>query len=354
MDQKIIFSNQVTDQIGNLIAELHPDCVFILSDENSYNSAGAVVYDAIGKPCKNIILNPGEEQKSAEGLNAVWSFLSNNGATRQSLLINLGGGVITDLGGFAAASFKRGMRFINVPTTLLGAVDAAVGGKTGINFNGLKNEVGAFAPADAVLISTIFFNTLSRQQMLSGYAEMIKHGLLDSKKVLADLLAMDIAGADFDSERLLSLVQKSVMVKKGVVDADPKESGLRKALNLGHTVGHAFESMAMDDRHSPIPHGYAVAWGLVAELVLSHMICAFPSATLSAVASYVKDNYGSFVITCDDYPRLIELMGHDKKNDATGHINFTLLAEVGRPLINQTADTEQIKAALDIFRDLID
>lgn len=353
MDQKIIFSNQVSASLATIVAGLRPDRAFVLADENSYNSAWPLVSAALGPDCQCFILAPGEERKSLEGLGSVWSFLSRSGATRRSLLVNLGGGMVTDLGGFAAASFKRGIRFVNMPTTLLGAVDAAVGGKTGINLGGLKNEVGAFAPADAVLISSVFFRTLPPQQMLSGYAEMLKHGLLDDPATLAELLELDIADADFSSDRMLDLLRKSVMVKKRVVDSDPTEAGPRKALNLGHTVGHAFESLAMDGRQSPIPHGYAVAWGLVAELVLSHMLCGFPSPALSAVAAYVKDNYGTFPITCDDYPRLIELMGHDKKNDAAGQINFTLLADVGRPRINQTADRDRIEAALDIYRDLL-
>lgn len=353
MDQKIIFTNRVSATLAEIVADMKPDRAFVLADENSYNSAWPLVSAALGSDAQCFILTPGEEQKSVEGLSAVWTFLSRNSASRRSLLINLGGGMITDLGGFAAASFKRGIRFVNMPTTLLGAVDAAVGGKTGINLCGLKNEVGAFAPAAAVLISSIFFNTLSRQQMLSGYAEMLKHGLLDDRATLAELMALDIADADFSSDSMLQLLQKSVMVKKRVVDSDPAEAGPRKALNLGHTVGHAFESLAMDDRRQPIPHGYAVAWGLVAELVLSHMLCAFPSETLTAFAAYVKDYYGTFPITCDDYPRLIELMGHDKKNSAAGEINFTLLADVGRPLINQTASRAQIEAALDIYRDLL-
>lgn len=353
MDQKLIFTNDVAGHISRLLAELRPDRVFAVADENSYASAWPAVADAAGPQCKCIVLAPGEEQKSLGGLNDVWTFLSRNGATRRSLLLCLGGGMITDLGGFAAATFKRGIRFVNLPTTLLGAVDAAVGGKTGINLDGLKNEVGAFAPASAVVISTRFFSTLPRRQLLSGYAEMLKHGILDKPDTLARLLAMDIAGEGYDADRLLDLVRESVLVKKSVVDADPTESGPRKALNLGHTVGHAFESLAMH-RHEPVPHGYAVAWGLVAELVLSHMLCGLPSSTLSAVASYVRDNYGAFPITCDDYPQLIELMRHDKKNSVPGQINFTLMADVGRPLINQSADQHQIEAALDIFRDLLD
>lgn len=261
--------------------------------------------------------------------------------------------MITDLGGFAAATFKRGIKFINVPTTLLGAVDAAVGGKTGINLGGLKNEVGAFAPADAVLISTLFFTTLPLQEIKSGYAEMLKHGLLDDKATLAELLKYDVTNPPATTDVLLHLIEKSVGVKAEIVANDPKEQGLRKALNLGHTVGHAFESYALTDLASPIPHGFAVAWGMVVELILSHMILKFPAETLHQFADYIKHVYGYFDIDCDDYPRLLELMSHDKKNASPDAINFTLLSDVGQPQIDCTATPDQIRAALDIYRDLL-
>ena len=255
------------------------------------------------------------------------------------------------MGGFAAATFKRGIRFINVPTTLLSAVDAAVGGKTGINFEGYKNEIGAFAPADAVVISTATFATLPTEELLSGYAEMLKHGLLSSAQDYNELLNFDIVNADLD--RLLPLLEKSVRVKERIVEEDPREQGIRRALNLGHTAGHAFESLALE-REAPVPHGYAVAWGMLVEMILSHLIEQFPSEELYRYATYLKEHgYGTPAITCDDYPRLLALMSHDKKNDTPDHINFTLLSHPGTPLIDRTADNTLITESLDIFRDLI-
>lgn len=354
MAQTVIFDNHVGARIDALARDMKPAGIFVLTDSNTFNCAlpilradSEAVADAMA-----IMVPEGDVNKNAEELQRIWAQLSNGGATRESLLINLGGGMITDLGGFAASTFKRGIRFINVPTTLLGAVDAAVGGKTGINFNGLKNEVGAFAEAQAVVVSTLFFNTLSTQQLLSGYAEMIKHGLLDDMSTFSELIGYDISNSPADSERLLALVQKSVGVKQAVVAADPKEAGLRKALNLGHTVAHAIESFAIGRRKSPVPHGYAVAWGLVVDLVLSHVQLGFPSATMHALAAYVKENYGYYDIECKDYPALIDYMRHDKKNASPDAINFTLLKAVGEPQINFTADVEMVKAALDIYRDL--
>lgn len=296
-----------------------------------------------------IIIDASDKAKNIHSLTEVWEGLSNHGATRHSLLINVGGGMVTDLGGFAAATFKRGIKFINVATTLLGAVDAAVGGKTGINLGSLKNEVGAFHPACAVLISTKFFDTLDRENLLSGYAEMFKHSLLASRSHLQELLDYDIQ--HWDTESLLPLLETSVNVKRTVVRQDPYEQGLRKALNLGHTFGHAFETWCLR-RGTPVLHGYAVAWGTVCELIMSHQLVGFPSETLYEVAHFVRDNYGPLNITCDDYDALFELMKHDKKNEGN-EINFTLLSSVGKATLNHSGDKEQIGAVLDIYRDLM-
>ncbi len=351
--QSLIYTNRVGETIDSLAAEYASPAVFVLVDSNTRTFVMPVL-TADSETVRNatVISCPaGDMHKNLETLQTIWTSLAKQGASRSALLINVGGGVVTDMGGFAAATFKRGIRFINVPTTLLGAVDAAVGGKTGINFAGLKNLVGAFAPADAVIISTVFFPTLSQQELLSGYAEMLKHALLDGSKQLADIMSYSVVSPPADPDRLLALIRESVGVKQRIVEADPTESGLRKALNLGHTVGHAFESLGMK-RLSPIPHGYAVVWGLVVELVLSHMLLKFPSDTLHEVAAYVRSNYGAFDITCDDYPELLKFMRNDKKNADADHINFTLLTAPGQPLIDRTADDEQIRTALDIYRDL--
>ena len=297
----------------------------------------------------NITIKAGDINKNVESLTHIWEQLGTNGATRRSVLINIGGGMITDLGGFAASTFKRGIRFINIPTTLLSSVDASVGGKTGINFNGLKNEIGVFNEADAVIISTRPLATLPINEVKSGFAEMLKHGLLSNKDIFNKLLDYDFNR--LPNEHLLSLLEESVNVKRDIVSQDPHEKGLRRALNLGHTVGHAFESMAMK-RQSPIPHGYAVAWGMIVELILSHMMLKFDSTILHRYAQFVYDNYGSFHITCDDYPELINLMAHDKKSNS-GEMNFSLLSDIGNIEINCIASEDDVKAALDIYRDLV-
>lgn len=350
--QELIFTNDVTSNIETLIEKYNPSKVFVLVDENTNKMVlpQLVAQSMAVANAMVITIKAGDINKNIESLMHIWSRLVEGGATRKSILINLGGGVVTDIGGFAGASFKRGIRFINIPTTLLSAVDAAVGGKTGINFNGYKNEIGAFCEAEAVIISTRYFSTLSHEELLSGYAEMIKHGLISNADIYNRLLARDVANIDANS--LLQLLQESVMVKKRVVEEDPTEKGIRRALNLGHTAGHAFESLALQ-RNNPIPHGYAVAWGLVVELVLSHMHLKFPSNELTRLATYIYDNYGAFNISCDDYQALIEFMRHDKKNDSSNEINFTMLKQVGDIHIDCIASENDIKAALDIYRDFM-
>ena len=251
--------------------------------------------------------------------------------------------MVTDLGGFAASTFKRGINYINIPTTLLAMVDASVGGKTGINFRGLKNEIGVFNNASTVILDTQFLRTLDMENILSGYAEMLKHGLISNESVWAELINFEVG-----SLKLKTLVADSVAVKQRIVTEDPTEKGIRKALNLGHTVGHAFESLALSRK--PVLHGYAVAWGLICELYLSVIKTGFPSDKMRQTVNFIREHYGRMPITCDDYPTLLELMTHDKKNTA-GSINFTLLGGIGDIRINQTATKEEIYEALDFYRE---
>lgn len=356
-EQQVLFTNDICQALGDICSHIAHDRLFILFDTQTIGLCMPVVapflnaYESDSKHQKiqQIIIEHSDAAKTVNALTEVWSELSSHSATRHSLLINVGGGMVTDLGGFSAATFKRGIKFINVATTLLGAVDAAVGGKTGVNLGNLKNEVGAFCPAAAVLISTKFFETLDKENLLSGYAEMLKHGLLSSKEHLADLLNYPLQ--QWNTESLLPLLEYSVNVKRQVVRQDPYEQGLRKALNLGHTFGHAFETWNLKAGH-PVLHGYAVAWGLVCELIMSQQQVGFPSAILYEIAQFVRDNYGAPNITCDDYDELFELMKHDKKN-LGDEINFTLMNHVGDPALNHSADKEQIGAVLDIFRDLM-
>jgi len=352
MQQELIFTNHVAEAIDRIVDREQPPQVFAIADANTATMVMSRLQttSASMRKAQTVTVKAGDMNKNIESLSHIWRKLGDNGCSRHSLIVNVGGGVVTDMGAFAAATFKRGVRFVNIPTTLLGAVDAAVGGKTGINFNGLKNEVGVFAQAISVIISTTFFDTLPHQELLSGYAEMLKHGLLSNAKSYNALLGYIIAESDPD--RLLTLLEESVKVKASIVSQDPTEQGIRKALNLGHTAGHAFESYALS-KQSPIPHGYAVAWGLVVELVLSHLQQGFSSSELYKYANYVLENYGAYTISCDDYDELLRLMHHDKKNTDATAINFTLLRDIGDPVIDTLVDDEQVRTALDIYRDLM-
>ena len=345
--QKVIISEQLELVLSKEIAGYQVDRIFILTDKTTYQLCLPVIkgYDCL-QEASTITIEAGDTHKDLESISHVWSELQRMGATRHSLLINLGGGMVTDLGGFAASTFKRGIHFINIPTTLLSMVDASVGGKTGINFGGLKNEIGVFNNADCVILDTTFLQTLDTENILSGYAEMLKHGLISTEEHWAELMNFDIEHPDL--KELGCLVAKSVQVKERIVTEDPTEKGIRKALNLGHTVGHAFESLAL--QRKPVLHGYAVAWGLVCELYLSVAKTDFPVEKMRQMARFIFDHYGRMPITCDDYPILLELMTHDKKNIGNS-INFTLLGAIGDIRINQTATKEEIEEALDFYRE---
>lgn len=346
--QDVILSENIGESLSAAIGNVAHDRLFVLTDETTLKLCWPLVSEL---PClaeaQMITIGATDENKTLESLSHVWTELQRGGATRHSLMLNLGGGMVTDLGGFAASTFKRGIAYINVPTTLLSMVDASVGGKTGINFGGLKNEIGVFNCARSVILDTTFLCTLDYENLASGYAEMLKHGLISNVETWAELMRFDLQQANY--ELLRTMVAKSVAVKERIVDEDPLEHGIRKALNLGHTVGHAFESLAMAENRTVL-HGYAVAWGLVCELYLSVRHTGFPKDKLWQTLQFVKENYGKFSFDCKQYDRLYELMTHDKKNTA-GVVNFTLLGEVGDIRINQTATREEIFDMLDFYRE---
>ena len=372
MQQQIIISNDIEHDLATAVAESEHDRVFVLTDDTTHEcclpkvAALLAQYDAVP-----ITIAHGDQHKTLAALGDVWTALQQGGATRHSLLINLGGGMITDLGGFAAATFKRGINFINIPTTLLAMVDAAVGGKTGINFGGLKNEIGAFADARFVIINTCFLDTLDAENLCSGYAEMLKHALISDERMWAEHVNFDLSQPNL--AELQRMVAESIAVKEQIVAKDPHEHGIRKALNFGHTIGHALEEFALQQatpsggavvsarllplarartapKNRPLLHGYAVAFGLIGELYMSARKAGFPTERLHQTARFIRENYAQTEFTCNDYPTLLNLMRHDKKN-TSGVINFTLLHNIGDIRINQTATDEEIREALDFIRE---
>lgn len=339
-------TNSIIDDLALAVGDIPSSQIFILTDDNSLKFCYPAVSecDAL-KDAHLITVKSGDENKNIEAAVVVWKYLSENGANRKSLLINLGGGMITDLGGFVASTFKRGIRYINISTTLLGAVDAATGGKTGINFIGLKNEIGVFNPAERVLIYTPFFKTLDDENIRSGYAEMVKHALIDTVEEWQQTTDFNLSDVNF--AELAKLVDRSVKIKERVVEIDPKELGLRKALNLGHTIGHSFETFSYRVNR-PVLHGFAVIWGLWCELYLSHLKMGFPEKLIEDLTEMISRYYGWFEFSENDFEELYELMTHDKKNDS-GFVNFTLLSYVGEIQINQTATKEEIFNVLSLM-----
>ena len=348
VEQSVVFTEDAAAALNHALRTLEPDRVFVLADVTTQNLCLPRLRQGGVLPAADpIVIGATDTHKNLESLTHVWTALQQGGASRRSCLVCVGGGMVTDLGGMAAATFKRGIRCINLPTTLLSMVDAAVGGKTGINFGGLKNEIGVFRQPTAVIIDTGFLRTLDEADLRSGYGEMLKHGLIDSEAAWAELLRFNLDQVDLS--RLGQLVRQSIAVKERIVDQDPTEQGLRKALNLGHTAGHALESLALEERR-PVLHGYAVAWGLVCELYLSAVKCGFPQDKLRQTVQFIRRYYGTMPLACGQYDRLLHFMRHDKKN-VGGVINFTLLRAPGSIVLNQTATDGELAEMFDFFRD---
>lgn len=333
--------------------------LYLLCDEHTRtHCAGEILKTFPLEESHILCVSPGEETKSPEGLFRIWDFLMTQGATRSSLLIVLGGGVLTDAGGFAAATFKRGIPYVNIPTTLLAMVDASQGGKTGINYKGLKNEIGLFAPPERTIVHIPFLATLPREELLSGYAEMLKHALIASPLELNTVMSErtvealeQTVSSEEAREHLGELIGRSADIKQYIAEQDPEEKGIRKSLNFGHTIGHAIEE-DYSMRGQQLLHGYAVAYGMAAELYLSMLKAGLSQQIVSTVGYFIKELYGKPTYTCKDYDSLLDLMRHDKKNERQGEINFTLLRTVGNYRINQTCSEEEIKEALDYLTNM--
>lgn len=267
-------------------------------------------------------IEPGEENKNIQTCLQVWEQLSNFDGDRKSLLINLGGGVLTDLGGFVASTFKRGIDFINIPTTLLSMVDASIGGKTGVDLGSLKNQIGVINQPQMVLIFPEFLKTLDSRQIKSGYAEMLKHGLIKDREYWDDLRHDNIFEA-------ASSIQKSIAIKNDVVMQDPTEQGLRKILNFGHTLGHAIESYCLENYDKKtLLHGEAIAIGMIMEGFLSHKLTGLSKLCLNEIKETFLQHFEKVDFDANDFDAILKLLKYDKKN-SHGNINFVLLQSIG-------------------------
>jgi 3-dehydroquinate synthase len=292
-----------------------------------------------------IQIEAGETNKNIETCSGVWNALSELNADRKCLVINIGGGVVTDLGGFVASTYKRGVNYINVPTSLLAMVDASVGGKTGVDLGNLKNQIGVINTSEMVLIDTAFLSTLPQNEMRSGLAEMLKHGLIQDEQYWNKMIDL----SKLTSSDLNGLIYESVVIKNNVVTQDPKEEGLRKALNFGHTLGHAIESYYLENESkTTLLHGEAVAIGMVLACYISTKLTNFSMDTCNSIKQTILDTYEKVTFETEDLDPIIELMKFDKKN-SHGNINFVLLNAIGKTVIDQTVPNNIIKESFNYY-----
>ena len=353
-DYSVFISRNITKEINAFFqqSEVKYSKIFILVDENSFKDCYPQLVEQVTvfKDAELIEIESGEENKNIDVCLQIWSTLSELGADRKALFVNLGGGVIGDMGGFIASTFKRGIDFINIPTTLLAQVDASVGGKVGIDLNHLKNEVGVFNNPKAVFVNSEFLKTLDKRQLLSGFAEIIKHALIADAAYWKKVLSVNLT----DLEALDKLIETSIKIKNKVVIQDPHEYGLRKTLNFGHTVGHAIETCSLEEADSEsFLHGEAIAVGMICEAYLSYKLCNLPKEQLKEITDFIMERYPSLMIDHMDQQHLIELMSHDKKNEK-GLINFSLLSAIGTCEINKTAHPDQIIEAFTYYSEQLD
>lgn len=344
----IHFNEKGYQTLNSLLEKENYSYIFIIVDthSNEYCLPRFLPELATEIPIEIIEFESGESSKNIETCVQIWNVLTELGADRKSLIINLGGGVVTDLGGFVASTFKRGIDFINIPTTLLAMVDASIGGKNGVDLGTLKNQIGVINNPKLVLIDPVFLETLPQNQMRSGLAEMLKHGLIYDKNYwehFLDLTALDFA--DFDS-----LIYRSIEIKNEIVKQDPTENGIRKALNFGHTLGHAIESYFLENENKKILlHGEAIAVGMILESYLSMKKNLISEADYLQIKKSINAVFDTIVFEDSDINPIMELLIHDKKNEY-GTIQFALLDGIGKIKINQTAEKELIIHAFNDYK----
>lgn len=319
--------------------------IFVLVDENTKKHCLPAFAKILEVPFDRLLEIPaGEVHKNIESCLGVWEELSRSDADRKSLLINLGGGVLTDLGGFVASTFMRGIDFINIPTTLLSMVDASVGGKTGVDLGPLKNQIGLINQPQMVLVFPNFLRTMDPRELKSGYAEMLKHGLILDAEYWKQLRK----GGDFTKA---AAIQRSIALKNKVVLEDPREMGLRKILNFGHTLGHAIESHCLErpDRETLL-HGEAIAIGMILEAYLSHRLTGLSKLSLDEIKETFLGHYDRVDFDRGDIDAIVKLLKYDKKN-AHGDINFVLLRSIGEATKDIQVPTDLFEKAFDYYRD---
>lgn len=341
----IIFSENASVDLTAVLGELNYSRLFILTDENTKEHCLPLVEEVFPSNTSFFTIEPGEKNKTISTCMLIWAAMTEAQLDRKALFLNIGGGVLGDMGGFCASIYKRGIRFINMPTTLLSQVDASVGGKLGVDFEGLKNHLGVFNEPEMVIVASQFLKTLPPEEIRSGFAEIIKHGLIQDKNYFESL--------DFENwekSYWAPLIHHSVKIKKSVVEKDPKEAGLRKILNFGHTIGHAFETYFLDGpRH--LLHGEAIAVGMICEAWLAHQKLSLSKTELEIIQTAFLKVYGKIEILETDLPAVLDFCLQDKKNEGK-ELMFSLLNSIGDCTYNIPVTREEIKASIYYYQNL--
>ena len=346
---KVLFSGEAYGEMDKLLDSKSYSSIFILVDSNTKQQCLPSFLDYFSrlKASPVLVISAGEENKLLETCKEVWEQLSYLGADRKSLLINVGGGVVSDLGGFVAATFKRGIDFVNVPTTLLSMVDASVGGKTGVDLGGLKNQIGIITHPQLVIIDARFLDTLPENEYKSGYAEMLKHGIIQDKDYFEELSQFEIIRFN----DIKKYIHHSVEIKNKVVNQDPYESNLRKILNFGHTLGHAIETYFLTQpEKNTLLHGEAIAIGMITESYLGTKLCGLNIDRAKQIKKVFLSIFSKVSFTQDDLKAIMALLKYDKKN-THGKVNFVLLYEIGKPAINIEVPSDLLKEAFHFYQE---
>jgi 3-dehydroquinate synthase len=344
----IYFNENGYSELNNHLTTNKYSTIFIIVDSNTNEHC---LHHFLPQLATNLTIEiiefeAGEINKNIETCVEIWSVLTELGADRKSLIINLGGGVVTDLGGFVASTYKRGIDFINIPTTLLSMVDASIGGKNGVDLGNLKNQIGTINNPKMVVIDTHYLETLDQLEMRSGLAEMLKHGLIADKNYWEKFLDLSV----LDSTNLNELIAESIEIKNTIVTQDPTENGIRKALNFGHTLGHAIESyfLANQDKKTLL-HGEAIAVGMILESYISWNKKLLTEAEYLQIKTTIKGVFETILINENDRQPILDLLIHDKKNEY-GNIQFALLNGIGAVKINQSVENELIELAFEDYK----
>ena len=347
-DYSVIFNKDGFNALNQLLDANNYSSIFVIVDSITEEACLPAFLSEISTktPIEVISFEPGEDHKHIETCLGVWNALSELNADRKSIILNLGGGVVTDLGGFVASTYRRGIDFVNIPTSLLAMVDASVGGKNGVDLGHLKNQIGVINTPKLVLINTLFLDTLSTVELRSGLAEMLKHGLIDDRNHWNKLTNLK----GFTLNDLDALIHESVSIKKTIVELDPHEKNERKTLNFGHTLGHAIESYFLTNPEKErLLHGEAIAIGMILACYISSKQCDFSVEDLTKITEYLVKLYGKISFNTEDINAIIELLKFDKKN-THGNINFVLLKAIGEPVINCQVTNDLIFEAFDYYK----